>query len=184
LAELKAKGISQAAFAETIGMNPRHLGAVKSSKKRNHFFNELGAIKLACLWMLEHVFVNRKQELDFLSSLLTRNRPGPAQLVLMYGCHRVGKSELLMQWAAQSGLPFTYWKAVKETATQQRARLFARLLNVPVSAAPVYRSWPELWDAAAPLLQAKRQILIMDELTYAAEADSAMLLSLQYAWDQ
>ena len=55
LAELKAKLITQKAFAESIGMSPQHLGAVKSSEKRNHFFNELGAIKLACLWMLEHI---------------------------------------------------------------------------------------------------------------------------------
>lgn len=130
------------------------------------------------------MFVDRKHELNFLNNLLERSRPGPAQLALMYGRRRVGKSELLMQWAAQSGLPFTYWEAVKETATQQRARLFAKLLNVPISAAPVYRSWPELWDAAAPLLKAKRQILILDELPYAAESDSAMLSSLQYAWDQ
>jgi uncharacterized protein len=130
------------------------------------------------------MFVDRRQELDFLNSLLSRSRPGPAQLVVMYGRRRVGKSELLMQWAAQSGLSFTYWEAVKETATQQRARLFAKLLNVPVSAAPVYRSWPEFWDAAAPLLQAKRQILILDELPYAASADAAMLSALQAAWDQ
>jgi hypothetical protein len=55
LSELKAKGISHKAFAESIGMNPSHLVAVKSSERRNHFFNELGAIKLACLWMLEHL---------------------------------------------------------------------------------------------------------------------------------
>ena len=55
LAELKTKGITQKAFAESIGMNSRHLSAVKSSEKHNHFFNELGAIKLACLWMLEHL---------------------------------------------------------------------------------------------------------------------------------
>jgi len=55
LSELKAKGITQKAFAESIGMNPRHLGAVKSSEQRNHYFNELGAIKLACLWMLDHI---------------------------------------------------------------------------------------------------------------------------------
>jgi len=130
------------------------------------------------------MFVDRRHELNFLNNLLTRSRPGPVQLALMYGRRRVGKSELLMQWAAQSGLPFTYWEAVKETATQQRARLFAKLLNIPTSAAPIYRSWPDLWDAAAPLLKAKRQILILDELPYAAESDSAMLSSLQYAWDQ
>ncbi len=130
------------------------------------------------------MFVDRRQEIDFLNSLLTRKRPGPAQLTLMFGRRRVGKSELLLQWAGQSGLPFTYWEAVKETATQQRTRLFGKLLNVPAASAPVYRSWLELWDAAAPLLLGKRQILILDEIPYAAESDPAMLSSLQYAWDQ
>jgi AAA+ ATPase superfamily predicted ATPase len=139
------------------------------------------------------MFVDRRLELDFLNRLLIRAHPGPAQLVLMYGRRRVGKTELLLQWAEQSvrqrAASYTYWEAVKENATQQRARLFAKLLNVPVPAAPVYRSWPDLWDAAAPLLQTKaapgmRHILILDELPYSADADPAMLSSLQYAWDQ
>jgi uncharacterized Zn finger protein len=53
LQELKAHGITQKAFAESIGMNSRHLSAVKSSELRNHFYHELGATKLACLWVLE-----------------------------------------------------------------------------------------------------------------------------------
>ena len=130
------------------------------------------------------MFVDRQEELDFLKHLLTRNRPGPAQLALLFGRRRVGKSELLLQWAAQSGLPYTYWEAVKESANQQRTRLMAKLLNIPPNSAPVYRSWSELWDAAAPLLQRKRHILILDELPYTADTDTAMLSSLQYAWDQ
>ncbi len=55
LAELKANGITQTAFAASIGMSTRHLSAVKSGELRNHFFNELGSTKLACLWVLEHV---------------------------------------------------------------------------------------------------------------------------------
>ncbi len=54
LAQLKAHGITHKAFAEGIGMNPRHLSTIKSSELRNHFFNELGATKLACLWAIEH----------------------------------------------------------------------------------------------------------------------------------
>ena len=54
LQELKASGITQKAFAESMGMNPRHLTAVRSSELRNHFHNELGATKLACLWVIEH----------------------------------------------------------------------------------------------------------------------------------
>ncbi len=41
-------------FAESIKMNTRHLSAIKSSELRNRYFNELGATKLACLWVLEH----------------------------------------------------------------------------------------------------------------------------------
>lgn len=130
------------------------------------------------------MFVDRRKEIEFLNNLLNRKHPGPAQLVLMYGRRRVGKSELLLHWSARSGLPCVYWEAVKESATQQRTRLFGKLLNVPASSAPVYRSWPELWDAGAPLLLGKRQVLILDELPYAAEADPAMLSALQYAWDQ
>ncbi len=55
LTQLKAKGITQKAFAEQIGMNTRHLAAIKSSELRHHYFNELGATKLACLWMLDHL---------------------------------------------------------------------------------------------------------------------------------
>lgn len=55
LIQLKAKGITQKAFAEQIGMNTRHLTAIKSSELRHHYFNELGATKLACLWVLEHL---------------------------------------------------------------------------------------------------------------------------------
>jgi hypothetical protein len=53
--QLKDKGITQKAFAEQIGMNTRHLAAIKSSELRHHYFNELGATKLACLWVLEHL---------------------------------------------------------------------------------------------------------------------------------
>lgn len=55
LQDLKARGVTQKAFAESIGMNPRHLGAVKSSELRNRYYNELGATKLACLWVLDHL---------------------------------------------------------------------------------------------------------------------------------
>lgn len=55
LAQLKTHGITQKAFAEGIGMSPRHLGAIKSAEARNHFFNELGATKLAVLWVVEHL---------------------------------------------------------------------------------------------------------------------------------
>jgi uncharacterized Zn finger protein len=54
IVQLKARGITQTAFAQSIGCSTQHLAAVKRSELRNHFFHELGAMKLACLWVLEH----------------------------------------------------------------------------------------------------------------------------------
>ncbi len=54
IARLKEKGISQKTFAASIGMSTQHLSAVKSSELNNRFYHELGATKLACLWVLEH----------------------------------------------------------------------------------------------------------------------------------
>jgi hypothetical protein len=47
--QMKERGFTQTAFAESIGMNPRHLAAIKSSEARHRYFNELGATKLAVL---------------------------------------------------------------------------------------------------------------------------------------
>lgn len=55
LKHLAEQGMTQKAAAESIGMSPRHLSVIKSSELRNRFFHELGATKLACLWILEHL---------------------------------------------------------------------------------------------------------------------------------
>jgi uncharacterized Zn finger protein len=53
--EMRAKGITQKAFCEAVGMSTQHLSAVKSSELRNRRFHELGAIKLAVLWVTERL---------------------------------------------------------------------------------------------------------------------------------
>ena len=62
MTQLKGKGITQKAFAEQIGMNTRHLAAIKSSELRHHYFNELGATKLACLWVIERLAKKPKKK--------------------------------------------------------------------------------------------------------------------------
>jgi hypothetical protein len=130
------------------------------------------------------MFVDRINELVFLNEILTRSHPGPAQLVLLYGRRRVGKSELLLHWAEQSGVKYVYWEAAKESTTMQRAHLFARLLGVSAGSAPSFQSWVDMWEAAARVLGNERQIIILDEVPYAADADPAFLSALQIAWDQ
>lgn len=130
------------------------------------------------------MFVDRQAELSFLNQILSRKRPGPGQLILLYGRRRVGKTALLRQWAAQSGLPTTYWVANKESAALQRRSLFAALMAMPEDQATPFDSWPALWQWLAPRLAAEdRRLLILDEIPYASENDPALLSALQHAWD-
>jgi AAA+ ATPase superfamily predicted ATPase len=129
------------------------------------------------------MFVDRIQELAFLNRVLTRRRPGPAQLLLLYGRRRVGKTNLLLHWSRQSDLPTTFWTAEKEPAALQRRKFYAALLNIPVARAPLFESWAEVWEAVADLLNNTRHILVLDELPYMIESDPAALSALQHAWD-
>jgi transcriptional regulator len=54
LQQLREQGITQTAFAESIGTSSKRLSAVKRSELRNRFHSELGALKLASLWLLDH----------------------------------------------------------------------------------------------------------------------------------
>lgn len=130
------------------------------------------------------MFVNREAELAWLNSVVARQRPTAAQLILVYGRRRVGKTVLLRHWAEETGWPHTYWAAEKEPAALQRRKFFARLLGVEPAQAATFDSWADCWQAAAAFLSDRRHILILDEFPYAAEADPAMLSSLQHAWDQ
>ena len=78
------------------------------------------------------MFVDREEELAFLNRIATRQRPGPAQLILLYGRRRIGKTELLLHWSQQSGIPTTYWTAENEPAALQRRKLFATLTTTVV----------------------------------------------------
>jgi len=49
-----------------------------------------------------------------------------------------------------------------------------------------FDAWSGFWQwfATRHVNPTEKRILILDELSYAAEADSAMLSALQHAWDQ
>jgi len=130
------------------------------------------------------MFVDRKQEIAFLNSILKRDRPTPAQMVLIYGRRRVGKTVLARHWAESTTLPTIYWAAEREPAGLQRRKLYARMLGVPLAQSPTFEAWADLWTAFARMLNDRRQILILDEVPHAAESDPAFLSALQHAWDQ
>ena len=132
------------------------------------------------------MFVDRQQELAYFNNILTRASPGPAQLLLLYGRQRVGKSALLRHWVEYSGMSVTYWLADKEPPALQRRRLYAAITQTPAEDAPTMDSWQEFWDWLSSHLAQdySRRIIILDEISYAVEADPSFLAALQNAWDE
>lgn len=126
------------------------------------------------------MFVDRRAELDFLNAILKQQHPGPGQLVLLYGRRRVGKTFLLRHWVKDTDFPHTYWSAQKESAALQRRRLFNQVTGIEQAQ---FDSWSDCWQAIANFLTGRRHLLIIDEFSYAVEADSGMLSSLQHVWD-
>ena len=59
----RKQGVTQKAFVESIGMSSQKLSAIKSNERRNRDFYELGATKLACLWVLERFGLSKSIEI-------------------------------------------------------------------------------------------------------------------------
>jgi AAA+ ATPase superfamily predicted ATPase len=128
-------------------------------------------------------FIGRQRDLDDLNAVLAR--PG-AQFLLVYGRRRVGKTTLILRWAAQTGRPVIYWVATRDIPTQVRHGLTRALwawAHPDSRSAPRFDTWAEVFELAAQLIGDQAVILIMDEFSYAAASDPALPSNLQAAWD-
>lgn len=52
LDECRKRGITQKRLAEMFQLPPNFLSVVKRSERKGHYFNFIGACKLACLYVL------------------------------------------------------------------------------------------------------------------------------------
>ena len=132
------------------------------------------------------MFVNRQQELAYFNGVLTQARSGPAQLLLLYGRQRLGKTTLLEHWARYSGLSYTYWQADLGPPALQRRNLYAAVAGIATDEAPLMDNWSQFWTWLAEYLSQEYggRILILDELPTASTADPEMLSSLLPVWNQ
>jgi uncharacterized protein len=128
-------------------------------------------------------FVGRNSELEELNCINSRRS---AQFILVYGRRRVGKTTLLLRWAEQSGRPYVYWVATRDTPVQVRlgfTRAVWRWAHPESQAVPRFDTWEEVFETTAQLTGNQPVILILDEFSYAAESDPSLASNLQAAWD-
>ena len=136
------------------------------------------------------MFLNRTRELGYLSE---RYAAGRAEIVVLYGRRRVGKSALLFEWS--EGKPCIFFfarRADKATLLGEFSRAI-RSLRTKGSGAPevpggtpddfTYPSWGAAFDSIAELAAERRLVVILDEFPYLVEADHELPTLLQREWD-
>ena len=126
------------------------------------------------------MFVNRTRELAFLNNRCASN---DAELVVLYGRRRVGKTELLRTFCQDK--PHVFFVADLGTEQGQLAE-FTRQISAFTAGDPNLLAPFASWEAAFNFLarQAKeRLVVVLDEFTYLIDVNAALPSTFQKLWD-
>lgn len=123
-------------------------------------------------------FVDREPELSFLDERWRRTKK--AELVIIYGRRRVGKTELILRFLRNK--PHMYFLADSAPVGAQLERFIAGAEKALGIAFPRgTNTWAE---ALAAFARAKRCVIAIDEFGYLIERDRAILAEVQRGWDE
>ena len=126
------------------------------------------------------MFINRKVELKILSNLFASER---AELFVLYGRRRVGKTELLRAFCEDK--PHLFFIATLSADGEQLATFSQQIWAFTHPETPAGFSFPS-WDAAFNALAdlPERPIVVLDEFTYLISGNKAIPSILQKVWDE
>ena len=127
------------------------------------------------------MFINRETELKLLEE---RYASDQAELFVLYGRRRVGKTELLTQFCQDKR--HIFFVADLDVEPVLRAALSAAVnaeLLGPEAASAVYPSWQDIFLLLARHAQKERLIVVLDEFTCLVDAHPPLASTLQRLWD-
>ncbi len=127
------------------------------------------------------MFLNRTHELILLQRWWEGGQP---ELLTLYGRRQVGKTELLVRFIA--GKRALYFYADRQLVGDH-LRAFTEqvvaLTNDPVLRAQPFTNWEAALTYTLRLAAQERLALVLDEFSYAVDADPALPSVLQRLWD-
>ena len=127
-------------------------------------------------------FVNRESEIQFLLDRMASNQ---AELVIVYGRRRIGKTELLRKTFPKEKA--IYFVADLGADQDQRRRL-SEAVNLsypnPLLQADIPPDWDSLLRYIITLAEKQRIVLVLDEFPYLCSSNPALPSILQRIWDE
>jgi len=128
------------------------------------------------------MFVNRIEELAYLGKL---NKEGGARLQVVYGRRRIGKTELLKQFAKdKEHLFFSSDLSPENEQLRQFSEKIYQLTKEPFLEVQSFNSWEGLLRYIFDSLAKKIPIIIIDEFPYLCVSNKALPSILQKVWDE
>lgn len=126
------------------------------------------------------MFINRKAELELLARLYESDR---AELYVLYGRRRVGKTELLRAFCEDK--PHLFFIATLAADAEQLSTFSQQIWAFTHPETPEGFTFPS-WDAAFHALAdlPGRPLIILDEFTYLMSGNKAIASILQKVWDE
>ena len=128
------------------------------------------------------MFIDRKIELEQLHQSYTSDH---AELYVLYGRRRVGKTELLRAFCDEK--PHLFFIATLSSDNDQLATFSRQVYGFThpdVSDGFTFSSWESAFRALADLPMQPRPVVVLDEFTYLISGNKAILSILQKVWDE
>jgi AAA+ ATPase superfamily predicted ATPase len=128
------------------------------------------------------VFVNRVAELALLEN---HYNSGRAELFVLYGRRRVGKTELLAHFCeGKRHIFFVADQVPEQTLRANLSKAVNEVLFGLGQVSAVYNTWDDLLITLAHQAQDERLVVVLDEFPYLAAAHPPLASILQRVWDQ
>lgn len=127
------------------------------------------------------MFLDRVRELALLTRWWDSDRP---ELVTVFGRRQVGKTELLVRFL--DGKPAIYFYADRQLVSDHLRAFTEQVLTLaddPVLRVQPFTSWEAALTYVLRLAQDNRIAVVIDEFSYAVDADSSLPSVIQRLWD-
>ena len=128
------------------------------------------------------MFIGRETELNFLEDRYKEKR---AQLIVLYGRRRVGKTETLREFC--KGKPHIFFSCTQSTDKVQLVKFSKQLLLEDIPAKQYiseFEDWEKAFRAILDLpYSEKKKLIVIDEFPYMCRGNKSIPSLLQNLWD-
>lgn len=127
------------------------------------------------------MFIGRKSELKFLNDKYNSNK---AELVVLYGRRRVGKTETLSEFF--KGKPGIFFSCRQCANAVQLSSFSEALFTLDIPAKKYissFKDWNDAFSALDEINSDKKNVIIIDEFPYMCKQDESIPSVLQNLWD-